>query len=273
MVGVRLWAPRSEVSTEWNVRHIRLRAPDGHYFPLKRIADITSVTGEPQITRDDLKRMIAVTGRISGRDMGSTVRDVKKVLAQPGLMPKGVYYSLGGLYRQQQIAFAGLMRVFVAAVMLVFVLLLFLYENFRMAAAIMITTLLATSGVFIGLRLTGVELNISSMMGLTMIVGMITEVAIFYVSEYVDVQPMMERRQALIAAGKNRMRPITMTTLAAIFALLPLAMALGAGSAMQQPLAIAIISGLLLNLPLTLIVLPVLLGFSLGGKETTKEKP
>ena len=80
--------------------------------------------------------MIAVTGRITGRDMGSTVREVKSVLRKPGLMPKSVYYSLGGLYRQQQVAFTGLMKVFVAAVMLVFALLLFLYENFRMAAAI-----------------------------------------------------------------------------------------------------------------------------------------
>lgn len=264
MVGVRLWAPRNEVATEWNVRHIRLRAPDGHQFPLERIASVTAITGEPQIMRDDLKRMIAVTGRISGRDMGSTVSDVKKVLAQPGLIPKGVFYTLGGLYEQQQIAFAGLMKVFVAAVMLVFLLLLFLYENFRMAVAIMTTTLLAASGVFIGLRVTGVELNISSMMGLTMVVGMITEVAIFYVSEYAEVQSTMDRRQALITAGKNRMRPIAMSTFAAILALLPLAMAIGSGSAMQQPLAIAIISGLVLNLPLTLIVLPVLLGFSVG---------
>ena len=107
-----------------------------------------------------------------------------------------------------------------------------------------------------------------------MIVGMITEVAIFYVSEYVEVQPMMERRQALIAAGKNRMRPITMTTLAAIFALLPLAMALGAGSAMQQPLAIAIISGLLLKSASDPDSAPGFAGFfGWRGRRRRKEKP
>ena len=97
------------------------------------------------------------------------------------------------------------------------------------------------------------------MMGMTMIVGIATEVAIFYVSELVSIPEARERREALVEAGINRMRPIAMTTFAAILALLPLALGLGAGSAMQQPLAIAIISGLLLQMPLVLIVLPILL--------------
>ncbi|MBI4794703.1 MAG: efflux RND transporter permease subunit, partial [Deltaproteobacteria bacterium] len=173
--------------------------------------------------------------------------------------PAGVYYRLGGLYAQQQIAFAGLVVVFLAAVVLVFALLLFLYERFLGAVAILSTTLLALSAVFIGLWLTGTELNISSMMGLTMIVGIVTEVAIFYFSEYDALPGDLEGPQALILAGKNRMRPIAMSTRAAILALLPLALGLGQGAAMQQPLAIAIISGLCLQLPLVLIVLPVLL--------------
>ncbi len=259
MVGVRVWVPDSMRATEWNVRHLKMRAPDGHLFPISRIATFTPITGQPQITRDDLKRMVAVTGRISGRDMGSVVSDVKKVLQRPGLLPKDVYYSLGGLYEQQQIAFAGLMMVFAAAVLLVFLLLLFLYENFRVAAAILTTTLLSVSAVFIGLWLTRIQLNISSMMGMTMIVGIVTEVGIFYVSEYVDLPTAEDPAEVLVSAGKNRMRPIAMTTLAAILALLPLALGIGQGSAMQQPLAVAIISGLIVQLPLVLVVLPVLL--------------
>lgn len=266
LIGVRLWAPRKNSGTIWNVRRMLLQAPDGHQFPLERIAAVTTASGQPQIEREDLKRMIAVTGRISGRDMGSVINDVKNALNQKRLIPESVYYDLGGLYRQQQIAFAGLMKVFLAAVMLVFLLLLFLYEDFRTAISIMLTTLLATSGVFVGLRITGVELNISSMMGTTMIVGIITEVAIFYVSEYRELRHDMDRVSALISAGKNRMRPIAMTTFAAILALLPLGLGIGTGSAMQQPLAIAIISGLILNLPLSLFVLPVLLGFSVSRK-------
>ena len=260
MVGVRVWVPKGLRENIWNVQHLQLRAPDGHLYPLGRIATVRVITGQSQIMRDDLKRMIAVTGRIRGRDMGSVIRGIKEVLSRPGLLPRDVYWSLGGLYEQQQVAFGGLVMVFVAAVMLVFLLLLFLYESFRAAGAILLTTLIATSAVFIGLWMTGTELNITSMMGMTMIVGIVTEVGIFYASEYWESPGNGDMAATLIAAGKNRLRPIAMSTLATMLALLPLGLGIGQGSAMQQPLAIAIISGLIVQLPLTLVVLPVFLG-------------
>jgi multidrug efflux pump subunit AcrB len=125
--------------------------------------------------------------------------------------------------------------------------------------------LLASCAVFIGLWLTGVELNITAMMGMTMIIGIVTEVAIFFFSEFEEVAAGRERRQALVEAGLNRMRPIAMTTIAAILTLLPLAFALGQGSAMQQPLAIAIISGLIVQLPLVLLVMPSVFVLLAGG--------
>jgi CzcA family heavy metal efflux pump len=258
MVGIRLWVPERLRRNTAAVRSLLLRAPDGHLFPLSRVATVTPVTGQPQITRDDLKLMVPVTGRISGRDMGSTVKDVKKVLAEPGLIPKDVDLSLGGLYRQQQIAFAGLMAVFMAAVALVFLLLLFLFERFRPAIGVMLTALMALSAVFIGLWITGTELNISSMMGMTMILGIVTEVAIFMVWEFLTAPDGMDENAALIYAGKHRMRAITMSTLAAVLALSPLGLGIGQGSAMQRPLAIAIISGLIFQLPLVFILMPVL---------------
>ncbi|HWZ95431.1 MAG TPA: efflux RND transporter permease subunit [Opitutaceae bacterium] len=259
LIGIRVWIPEKSRRTADDIGHLRLRAPDGHFFPLVRVAKILTVTGQPQIVRDNLKRMLAVTGRITGRDLGSTIRDVQAALKEPGLVPAGVYVELGGLYAEQQKAFAGLMAVFAGAVALVFLLLLFLYERFRTALSMLGCTLLALSAVTIGLWLTGTELNISSMMGMTMIVGIATEVAIFYVSELVSLPDDLDPREALVQAGLNRMRPIAMTTFAAILALLPLALGIGAGSAMQRPLAIAIISGLTLQMPVVLIVLPVLL--------------
>jgi CzcA family heavy metal efflux pump len=259
MVGVRVWTPAASRKTVRALENLHLRAADGHLFPVKRLAQVTVITGQPQITRYDLKRMVAVTGRISGRDLGSVIRDVKAKLQQPGLLPASVYYRLGGLYAQQRIAFTGLVMVFTAAVLLVFVLLLFLYEQFLSALAILFTTLLALCAIFIGLFLTGTEINISSMMGMTMIVGIVTEVAIFYFSEYHGLPGDLDRTDALILAGKNRLRPIAMSTLAAMLALLPLALGIGQGAAMQQPLAIAIISGLAIQLPLVLVVLPLLL--------------
>lgn len=258
LVGVRVWTPKDQRAVVPDVGQLLIRAPDGHVFPLKRVAEIVTVIGQPQIKRENLKRMIAVTGRISGRSMGSVIADIQKVITAPNMLPKNMYYELGGLYRQQQIAFQGLIAVFVAAIGLVFLLLLFIYESFRIALTILTIPLLAVSAVFTGLWLTGIELNISAMMGMTMIIGIVTEVAIFYFSEYRDLEGKLPLTNALIEAGRNRMRPIAMTTFAAILTLLPLAFALGQGSAMQQPLAVAIIAGLIVQLPLVLIVMPVI---------------
>ncbi len=261
MIGVRVWIPQNLLASATTIGQLLLRAPDGHLFPLRRIAQLVPVSGQPEITSENLKPMVAVTGRISGRDLGSVMGEVNQALNRPGLMPQGVYFELGGMYKQQQIAFKGLMAVFVAAIALVFLLLLFLYERFRIVLAIMAIPLLSLSTVFIGLWLTDTELNISAMMGMTMIVGIVTEVAIFYFSEYGDLLETCETENTypiLIEAGKNRMRPIVMSTFVAILTLLPLALAIGQGAAMQQPLAIAIISGLLIQIPLVLIVMPTL---------------
>jgi CzcA family heavy metal efflux pump len=259
LLGVRVWVPPAARDKINGIRGIWLRAPDGHHFPLRRVATVSVETGQPQITRDNLKRMVAVTGRISGRDLGSTLSAVKQTLAGPGLLAGDMYYELGGLYQQQQIAFRGLIAVFVAALALVFLLLLFLYEQFAAAIAILTSPLLALAAVFTGLWVTGIELNITAMMGMTMIVGIVTEVSIFYFSEYNELlRAGSGKAEALIQAGHNRMRPIVMTTLAALLALLPLALALGQGSAMQQPLAVAIIAGLLVQVPLVVIVMPLL---------------
>jgi multidrug efflux pump subunit AcrB len=258
LVDVRVWIPKSNRRTTRDVENLQLRAPDGHLFPLKRIAALHTITGEPEITREDLKRVVSVTAR-SDHDLGSTIADVRRVLDQPDFLPAGVRYTLGGMYEQQQIAFRGMVQVMVAGAALVFLLLLFLYESFRVAVAIMLTSILAMAWVFIGLRLTGTELNVSSLMGMVMIVGNVTEVAIFFYSEYADFPHAGRVRERLIAAGNYRMRAITMTTLAAILALLPLALSIGHGSEMLKPLAVAIIAGLVAQLPLVLIILPAIL--------------
>ena len=167
-------------------------------------------------------------------------------------------YALGGLYQQQQIAFRGLLLVMLAAIVLVFGLLLFLYERWLVVLAILTVMLLGIACVLVGLWVTGTELNITSIMGMTMIVGILTEVAIFYVSEYTELPAETPGPERLTVAGVQRARAIAMTTMAAILALLPLALGLGQGAAMLQPLAIAIIAGLLVQLPLVLVVLPAL---------------
>lgn len=268
-IPVRVWIPESQRQTLLDLNNLPLYNANGLAFTVQDMAQITPVSGQLEVSREQQQRMVAVTARISGRDLGSVVKDVQAMLLAKGFLPNNVRLEIGGLYAQQQIAFRGLMMVFVTAAALVFLLLLFIYERFSIAISILTMPLLAASSVFIGLWLTGIELNISAMMGMTMIIGIVTEVAIFYFSEYfklqtqsIQTQSLMHGKQSnqimlLIDAGQNRMRPIFMTTLAAILTLLPLAFALGEGSAMQQPLAIAIISGLVVQLPLVLLVMPV----------------
>jgi multidrug efflux pump subunit AcrB len=262
-VGVRVGLPDALQLREASLADLPIRAADGHVFPLHRVAQLVAVTGQPEISRENLQPMIAVTGRIEGRGIGAAVGDVQSALAQPGLLQPGTHYELGGLYQQQQIAFSGLARVFAAALIAEFVLLLFLYERLWLPIVIIACSLLSTTAVFTALWLTGVDLNITALMGMTMIIGIGTEMAIFYVSEFTELSRAMEPHQALREASQNRLRPIAMTTLAAILTLLPLALAIGQGSAIQQPLAITIIAGLLLQFPLVLLVMPVLIGLTL----------
>jgi len=232
-----------------------------HVQALKRVATLSVSAGQPQITRENLERMAGITGQIEGRDLGSVMADVKRALATPGLVPNGMTYQLGGTYERQQQSFRGLSMVMIAALLLVFVLLLFLYARFLVALAMMVIVFLAISCVFIGLLITGTELDIISIMGMTMIVGIVTETAIFYYTEYAGV-PLEEAVDTrLTSAGLGRFRAIAMTTIAAILALMTLALGIGQGSALRHPLAIAIVAGLVAQLPLVLIVLPALLKF------------
>jgi multidrug efflux pump subunit AcrB len=250
-----------------------LKSPaDGHLFPISRIATLRVVTGQAEIARQNMRRMVAVTARVVGRDVGTTAQEVERVVGKPGFLPAGVSFEMGGLFAEQQSAFRGLALVFVAAVAAVFVLLLVIYESFRIATTILVMPLVAASAVAIGLWLTGVELNIMALMGMTMILGITTEVAIFYFTEYEALLGEGARPEsALVQAGVNRIRPIAMTTLAAILALAPLALALGGGASMERPLAIAIIAGLFAQGPLVLIAMPALYRL-IGGARADEER-
>jgi multidrug efflux pump subunit AcrB len=267
-VGVRLWLdPAQERIYRDELGKLLVRAPDGKVFPLETVATTRFVAGQPELTRDNLAQIVAVTAEIGGgHDLGSTIAGVKGALDRPGLLPAGVYYTIGGAYKQQQIAVNGMIKVFFAAVVAEIVLLLFLYERFSLPLIIVASSLISTGAVFIGLWLTGVELNITAMMGMVMIIGIATEMAVFLVSEFQALQKTMRPRDALREAALNRLRPIAMSTLAMVLALLPLGAAIsGSGDQMLQPLAIAIIAGITLQLPLVLLAMPVVIGLTLRG--------
>jgi multidrug efflux pump subunit AcrB len=254
LIGIRLWAPHDLRARIEALSGLELRAPDGHMIALRRVADVRIVAGQPQIVREDLEQMVAVTARLDGRDLGSGMRDVRQALQRMNL-PSSMRVEYGGLYREQQSSFLGLAGVFATAVLLVAALLLYLYERWAVVLAILATIAGSVCAVFIGLWVTATELNVSAMMGLTMVVGIVAEVAVFYFAELAAHDE--HASEALIRAGVHRLRPILMTSLIAILALLPLALGLGTGAQMQTPLAIAIISGLIAAVPLVLMFMPV----------------
>jgi multidrug efflux pump subunit AcrB len=269
-VDVRVRLAETMTLSQDGLSQLPIRAGDGHIFPLSRVATIEAVTGQPQIARENLEPMVAVTGRIQGRGIGAAVGDVTRALDRPGALGTGVRYEMGGLYQQQQIAFAGLIKVFAMALVAELILLLILYRRFWLPVIIIGCSLLSTTAVFTALWLAGVDLNITALMGMTMIIGIGTEMAIFYVSEFEELCRVMPAAQATREASRNRLRPILMTTLAAMLTLLPLALAIGQGSGIQQPLAIAIIAGLLLQFPLVLLAMPVLVRLTLPRGETAQ---
>lgn len=259
LIGIRVRLNGAAGLNAAQLQQLPIATSSGKLVPLSSIASFTIVSGQPEITRENLQQVVDVTARLNGRGLGAGIADVRHALAKPGVLGQGVTYTLGGLYKQQQTAFAGLIRVFIAALLAEFILLLLLYERFIWVTAIIGTSLLSTTAVFTGLYVTGVPLNITAMMGMVMIVGIATEMAIFFVSEAQHLLHTLPPREAFSQAAANRLRPIAMTTLAAILTLMPLALDLGQGAGMQQPLAIAIISGLLVQFPLVLLALPVLL--------------
>lgn len=255
MIGVRAWTAENLRARTEQLADLQLRAPDGHYLPLSRVATVANTSGQPQHDRENLRQMVAVTARLDGRDLGSAMQEVQSAVAQMHL-PSGYSVAYGGLYQAQRDSFRELLLVFTAALLLVATLLMFLYERVAVVLAILCTVLLTVPGVFLALWLTGTELDLSSMTGMTMVVGIVAEVAIFYFAE-LDTRAAIGPAQ-LVHAARMRLRPILMTSSIAILALLPLALGLGAGAQMQRPLAITIIAGLLLAVPLVLICMPLL---------------
>jgi multidrug efflux pump subunit AcrB len=184
------------------------------------------------------------------------MRDVRSAVDNLHL-PATIRVDYGGLYAQQKQSFSDLTTVFVAALLLSALLLTLLFERWAFTAAVIGTVLLSTTAVFLGLWLTGTELDISALMGLTMVVGMITELAIFFLAELPEGVPVTA--ESLLGAGRARLRPILMSALIAILTLLPLALGISRGAGLQTPLATAIIAGLVIGAPLVLCFLPMLL--------------
>jgi CzcA family heavy metal efflux pump len=257
LIKVRVIFPANVRTSLDNVKALQVRSSSGQLFRLDQVADIDIDKGQAEIERENLRQMIAVTGRLEGSDLGTAIRQIREQLAKDVKMPPGMSVEFGGLYEEQQSSFRELMTALVLAVMLVFITLLIEFRSFAHPIAIVTGAVLALSGVLLALFITGSTLNVVSLMGMIMIVGIVAKNGILMldaIEERITLGDSL--REALVRSGRRRFRPVLMTSLAAMLGMLPLALAIGAGSELLQPLAIAVIGGLTMALALSLIVTP-----------------
>ena len=231
---------------------------NGSTSTLGSLTAIAEAPGQTEVLRENLQRDANVTARLEGIDLGTGIAAVQKTVADLKL-PPAIRVEYGGTYREQQRSFRDLVTVLVLAVVLIFLVLLFEFRAFSAPIAILSSAVLSTSGVFFALLITRTEFNVSSFMGLIMVVGIVAKNGILLLDANQKYRAAgMPVEDAMIQAGRRRLRPIVMTALAAVAGMLPLALALGAGSQMLQPLAIAVIGGILISMVLSLIITPAI---------------
>jgi CzcA family heavy metal efflux pump len=258
-IGIRVRFPDSFRYNYEDVRQFPILTPTKQIVPLSALAQIDHVQGESELTRENQRLMVSLSARLENRGLGSAIRDVKKVLSTISF-PVGTTYEIGGLYESQQSSFRDLLYVLGLALAAVFIVLVIQFRAFRPSLIIMSAAPLSLLGVFGMLVLTGTALNVSSFMGIILMVGLVVKNGIIlfeYVHKLRDEKG-LPLGEALVAAGKIRVRPILMTTLCTLFGLFPLALGLGSGAELQKPLALAVIGGLSISMFITLLVMPVL---------------
>ncbi len=247
--------PESNKSLE-AIQNTLLVSSTGRTATLGTLATLRNEPGQTEIRRENLQRDIAVTGRLEGISLGEGVKRVQAKIATMHI-PPSIRLEYGGTYQEQQRSFRDLLLVLGLAIVLVFTVLLIEFGDFAAPTAIVTSVLLSTSGVFLALFLTHTTFNISSFMGLIMVIGIVAKNGILLLDA--DQKFRAEGsspRQAMIEAGERRLRPILMTALATVAGMIPLSLAIGAGSQMLQPLAIAVIGGIAASMVISLVVTP-----------------
>jgi len=256
-VRVLLGGPRPQLE---DLRALPIRAPSSNsYVRIDQIATINYDPGQTEIGREGLRQSVSVTARLEGRDLGSAIGDIQARLGRDLHLPTGTTIEYGGLYQEQQASFRELLVALGLAIALVFIVLVVEFRYFAHPAAIVSGAVLALSGSLMALLVTRTTLNVVSMMGLIMIVGIVSKNGILMLDTVEDhLRSGEDLTTALRNSGRRRFRPVLMTSLAAMLGMLPLALSIGSGSELLQPLAICVIGGLLFALMLSLVVTPAI---------------
>jgi multidrug efflux pump subunit AcrB len=248
------------------IRQTMLVSGTGKTATIGTLADIEEIPGEAEVRRDDLQRNVQVTARFERIDLGHGMERVQKAI-EDLKVPPSIRVQYAGKYAEQQESFKGFAFVLALAVVLVFTVLLFEFGNFAAPLAVISSALLSTCGVFLALVITKTTFNLSSFMGLIMVIGIVAKNGILLLDADQKFRADgMPAEESMIRAGERRLRPIMMTALATVAGMVPLALAWGAGSQMLQPLAIAVIGGILASMVLSLVVTPAV-HYYIGGRD------
>jgi Cu/Ag efflux pump CusA len=260
LTNLRLIYPGSKSFSVADFNKTPIFLPNGKLHPIKQLAAVKINSGDAEIEREDLQSMGVVTARLENRDLGSVIKEIQTSIQQNIVLPQGYAIVYGGSYAEQQKSFKELLIILIAASLLVFGVILFLFKDFEIAIVILLIALLGISGSYMGLYFTHTALNVGSYTGLIMIVGIIGENAIFTFLQFKEsLKTNHNVDEAIIYSISTRLRPKLMTALGAIIALMPIALGIGTGAQLHQPLAIAVIGGFIIAMPLLLIVLPSLI--------------
>lgn len=257
LIPIRIRYPDSFRFQEQNIRQYPILTSNGQMVRLESLATIGKDRGQNELLRENQRLMVVLTARLEHRDLGSAVGELRRVLTSFPL-PVGYTYEIGGQYETQQNSFHALLSVLGLALGAVFTVLVIQFRAFLPALIIVSAAPLSMIGVFFLLLVSGTPLNVSSFMGIILMVGLVVKNGIILFEYYEQLRGDLPVVEALVAAGRIRLRPILMTTLCTLFGLLPLALGIGSGAELQKPLAVAVIGGLSVSMIVTLVMMPVL---------------
>jgi CzcA family heavy metal efflux pump len=270
---IRVRFPEQSRSSLDNMSNTLLTSATGRTATLGSLATIITDPGETEIRRENLERLVQVTARLEGVDLGGGVAAVQKAVKNLHL-PSSIRVEYGGLYEENRKSSRDLLMVLLMALLLLFAVLLFEFRTFSAPTAILGSALLSTFGGFLALLVTGTTFNVASRMGMIMVIGIVAKNGILLLdAEHRFRNLGLSAEEAMIQAGRRRLRPIAMTAMATIAGMLPLAFGIGAGSEMLKPLAITVIGGLLSSMVLSLIFTPAIHYYLYKGHGRQPQEP
>jgi HAE1 family hydrophobic/amphiphilic exporter-1 len=253
-----------------DIENIKLYGSGGQSIRVKDIGSVVEFFSPPSIQHENRQRMISVNMSLHNTALSRVVRDIREILAETET-PQGIAIPIGGNAQEQEESFGDLGLLALLVILLVYIVLATQFESMRMPFIVLLSVVYAFTGVFLALFITKTSLNLISFIGAIMLIGIVVKNGVVIV----DFTNLLHERgfslnQAVINAGKSRLRPVLMTSITTILGMLPLALGLGEGSEIWRPMGVAIVGGLTFSTLLTLIVVPVT--YSIFGARTLRKR-